>query len=69
MVFIVSKGVRLLNNLVLMKRKIIFFDFNGRKNNLCLRVKNKNPYITEKILKVQTVSYKKKINNRGISLN
>ena len=68
-----KKGVRLVNNLVLMKRKIFCFDFNGIKNNLSLRVK-KNPYIMEKILKVQTVTYTENNNNnnnnnRGISLN
>ena len=40
----VSKGVRLVNNLVLMKRKIFCFDFNGIKNNLSLRVKKKPIY-------------------------
>ena len=44
MAFMVSKGVRLVNNLVLMKRKIFCFDFNGIKKNLNLRVKKKPIY-------------------------
>ena len=69
MAFMVSKGVRLVNNLVLMKRKIFCFDFNGIKKNLNLRVKKK-PIYNGKIIKVQTVTYtENNNNNRGISLN
>ena len=38
-----------------MKRKIFCFDFNGKKQSQSKG--KKKPYIMEKILKVQTVSY------------